>query len=75
MTIGGNIRRGRMRKKITQTSLARSIGHSSNVYVSRLETGDIPNPTIETLRKIADVLDCTVQDLLAETETTSNPAA
>ena len=75
MGIGANIRAIRKTRKMTQEQLGEKAGYGSNVYISRLETEDIPNPTIETLRKIADVLDCTVQDLLAETETTSNPAA
>ena len=52
--IGENIRRIRREKKITQKRLAEMTG-LTNVVINYYEHG-AKNPTIETVRKIADAL-------------------
>ena len=56
----------RKKKKMSQESLCEN-ANISRVYVSRLETAQA-NPTVLVLKKIADILDVNVIDLLANTE-------
>ena len=51
---------------MSQESLCEN-ANISRVYVSRLETAQA-NPTVLVLKKIADILDVNVIDLLANTE-------
>ena len=62
-TIGENIKRLREEKGISQDKLSKLADISSNT-VAKLELGDSPNPTIETLQKIAKAFDITVNNLL-----------
>lgn len=50
---------------LTQKELAQAT-KVSNRTIKDLELG-MGNPTLDTLEKLASVLDCTVADLLAET--------
>jgi len=53
----------REERKITQKELCRKANISRQTIID-LESGKIVNTTITTLQKIADVLNCKVQDLL-----------
>jgi transcriptional regulator with XRE-family HTH domain len=63
-TIGENIKRLRNKKGISQDKLSKLADVSLNTIV-KLEIGRSPNPTFDTLRKIAKALDITL-DQLAE---------
>ena len=43
---------------ISQLQLAKKLGFSSNVPVAKLENGQIENPTLDTLKKYAEALQC-----------------
>jgi transcriptional regulator with XRE-family HTH domain len=61
--IGKNIKKLREQKGISQDRLSKLADISSNT-VAKLELDDSPNPTIETLQKIAKALSVRVDDLI-----------
>jgi transcriptional regulator with XRE-family HTH domain len=61
--IGKNIKKLREQKGISQDRLSKLADISSNT-VAKLELDDNPNPTIETLQKIAKALNVMVDDLI-----------
>jgi transcriptional regulator with XRE-family HTH domain len=61
--IGKNIKKIRQEKGISQDRLSKLADLSLNTVVT-VESGVNPNPTIETLTKIANALDVKVDDLL-----------
>jgi len=65
-SIGDNIRMARKQKGITQKVLGEMIG-VSNTYLSDIEIGRT-NPSIKTLKKIADGLEISYIELLKDTE-------
>lgn len=62
-TISKNIRKLREQKGISQDKLSKLADISLNT-IAKLELDDSPNPTIETLQKIAKALEVRVEDLL-----------
>ncbi len=63
VNIGKNIKRLREKEGISQDKLSKLADISSNT-VAKMELDDNPNPTIETLRKIATALNVEVDDLI-----------
>jgi transcriptional regulator with XRE-family HTH domain len=61
--IGKNIKSLREKMGISQDRLSKLADISSNT-VAKLELDDSPNPTIETLQKIAKALNVKVDDLI-----------
>lgn len=61
-SIGTNISRYRKQQELTQKELAEKAGIDL-FTLSKIETGTTPNPTIETMKRIADTLGVSV-DLL-----------
>ena len=61
--IGKNIKKYRSERKISQDRLSKLADLSLNTVVN-VESGENPNPTIETLTKIAKALNVSVDDLL-----------
>ena len=61
--IGKNIKKLREQKGISQDRLSKLADISSNT-VAKLELDESPNPTIETLQKIAKALNVRVDDLI-----------
>lgn len=61
-TIGENIRRLRQQKGISQDRLSKESDLALNTIV-KIETGDNPNPTVETLHSIAKALNVFVSSL------------
>jgi transcriptional regulator with XRE-family HTH domain len=61
--IGGNIKRYRQVKGISQDRLSKLADLSLNTVVN-VESGANPNPTIDTLIKIANALGVGVDDLI-----------
>jgi transcriptional regulator with XRE-family HTH domain len=61
--IGKNIKKLRQEKGISQDSLSKLADLSLNTMVT-VESGANPNPTIETLTRIAKALNVGVDDLI-----------
>ncbi len=68
LTIGKNIKRQLIKEQLTQYELARRI-HCSNSTIHRYIYGEIV-PNFRVLFKIAEALDCTVDELLTEKDET-----
>jgi len=62
-TIGKNIKRYRQDKGLSQDKLSKLADLSLNTVV-KIELDESPNPTIETIQKIAKALEVSVDDLL-----------
>lgn len=62
-TIGKNIKKYRQEKELSQDKLSKLADLSLNTVV-KIELDESPNPTIETIQKIAKALNVTVDDLL-----------
>ncbi len=62
-TIGKNIKKLREQKGISQDRLSKLADISSNT-IAKLELDDSPNPTIYTLKKIADALNVKIEQLI-----------
>jgi transcriptional regulator with XRE-family HTH domain len=62
-TIGKNIKKLREKKGISQDRLSKLADISVNT-IAKLELDYSPNPTIETLQKIAKALDVSVDNLI-----------
>ncbi len=61
--IGKNIKRLRQEKGISQDKLSKLADVSLQTIV-KMELDDKPNPTVETIQKIAKSLEVSVDDLL-----------
>ena len=61
--IGKNLKKLRQEKGISQDRLSKLADLSLNTVVT-VESGANPNPTIETLTRIARALDVSVDDLI-----------
>lgn len=53
----------RNRRKLNQRQLS-DVSGVPQPMISAIETGDVQNPTIKTLYKLANALKCTVDDLV-----------
>ena len=62
-TIGKNIKRFRQDKELSQDKLSKLADLSLNTII-KIELDESPNPTIETIQRIAKALDVSVDDLL-----------
>ena len=62
-TIGKNIKRYRQEKELSQDKLSKLADLSLNTVV-KIELDESPNPTIETIQRIAKALDVSVENLL-----------
>lgn len=62
-TIGKNIKRLRQEKGLSQDKLSKLADLSLNTVV-KIELDDSPNPTIETVQRIAKALEASVDGLL-----------
>lgn len=60
--IGKKIKRYRKKLGISQDTLSKKAGLAFHT-VAKIETGATPNPTIETVKKIADVLEVSLDEL------------
>ncbi len=61
--IGENIRKLRQQKKMSQDRLSKEANLALNTIV-KLETSKNPNPTLETLQKIAKALGVSIDKIL-----------
>jgi len=65
MSLAENLKRIRQRKQLTQPALAEEADVSKG-YVYMLESGEMTNPTLDILLKIANALGCTIADLTGD---------
>ena len=63
--VSDNIRKLRQKKGMSQDRLSKEADLALNTIV-KIETGENPNPTVETLEKIAKALGVSVADLLKD---------
>ena len=57
-----SFREARKKRKLTQQEVAQELG-TSRVTVARWECG-INNPKLDTVRKLAELYDCTTDELI-----------
>lgn len=57
-----NVKLERIKKGLTQKEFAKLVG-TSNVTIVKIEKGNIDGISFGTLKKIANVLDCTFEKL------------
>jgi predicted transcriptional regulator len=62
-TIAKNIKKYRDKLGISQDKLSKMAGVTLHT-IAKIETGSTPDPRIETLRKISNALDVSVDDLI-----------
>ena len=62
-TIGKTIRRYRQDKEMSQEALARAANLSLPTIV-KIESGETPNPSIDTVQKIARAFGVSIDDLM-----------
>jgi len=62
-SIAQNIKEKRKQKGLSQDKLSKLASVAYNTVV-KIESGENPNPTIDTLRKIAEALKVGVDDLI-----------
>ena len=62
-TIGKNIKKLRQGKGISQDKLSKLADISLNTVV-KIEIDQSPNPTLETIQKLAKALDVSLDDLI-----------
>jgi transcriptional regulator with XRE-family HTH domain len=74
MKIGENIQRIRQQKQMTLPALANEAGLSKG-YIYMLESGEMTNPSVDVLDKIANALSCTIADLLGHRKTAIKASA
>ena len=55
----------RKRRKLNQAQLSKLSGVPQPM-ISMIETGNVPNPTIGTMSRLANALRCTVDDLIED---------
>ncbi len=64
-SVSENIRKLRQKKGISQDRLSKEADIALNTVV-KIETGENPNPTVETLEKIAKALGVSMADLFKD---------
>ena len=68
MGVGEEIKKARLKKKLSQRQLARKIGKTGQ-FISLIEKGE-NNPSLETLITIAVALDVSIEELISTPEAT-----
>ncbi len=61
--IGETIKKYRLQKGMSQDKLSKLADVAFHTVV-KIESGDTPNPTIETVKKIADALSVSIDELM-----------
>ena len=61
--LGGNIKKIRKKRNLTQDKLAR-LADISYTSITKIETGVIKSPSVQTVAKIAKALNVTLDDLM-----------
>jgi transcriptional regulator with XRE-family HTH domain len=61
--IGDNIKKLRLQKDLSQDKLAR-LADIAFPTLTKIESGETPNPTIDTVKKIATALGISIDELM-----------
>ena len=61
--VGGNIKKYRNKLGISQDILSKKANLAFHT-IAKIEAGSTPNPTIDTVKKIADALEVSLDDLM-----------
>lgn len=61
--IGETIKRYRLQKGLSQDKLSKLANVAFHTVV-KIESGDTPNPTIETVKRITNALDISIDELM-----------
>jgi len=61
--IGENIKKARLAQNISQDTLSKRANVAFHT-IAKIEAGATPNPTIDTVKKIADALDVSLDELV-----------
>ena len=72
MNFGNNLKAKRLEKGMTQDDVANAIGMSRQAV--HYYENELREPTLATLQNLAEVLDCTVDQLIADSEETGAAA-
>ena len=64
ITIGQKIRKWRTKRGLTQEGLARKADISYTTFV-KIETDVVKNPSVDTVKKIAQALEITIDELIS----------
>lgn len=64
MTVGENIKRIAEKRGLTMYRIAKD-GKVSNSYISEIVSNKRKNPSVDIIKKIASVLDVTVDELIS----------
>lgn len=63
-TIGQKIKKWRTKRELAQEGLARKADISYTTFV-KIETDVVKNPSVETVKKIAQALEITIDELIS----------
>ena len=63
--LGENIKKFRQKRKLTQDKLAR-LADTPYTSITKIETGVIKQPSVQTVAKIANALGVAIEQLLKE---------
>jgi transcriptional regulator with XRE-family HTH domain len=63
--LGKNIKKSRQQKKLSQEKLARLADISLNT-LTKIESGFTKRPSLQTIKKIADALGTSIDDLIED---------
>jgi len=69
--LGSKIKNERKKRGLTQEKLA-GLSGVSNTFISFIESGN-KNPSLKTIKKLADVFQISLSDLFSEMTVTKNP--
>ena len=69
MVLAENLKRLRLQKQWAQPILAEK-AEVSKGYIYMLESGEMDNPSLDILHKIATALECTIADLVGDPKVT-----
>ena len=61
--IGRNIKKVRLAQNISQDTLSKRANVAFHT-IAKIEAGATPNPTIDTVKKVADALNVSIDDLM-----------
>lgn len=69
--IGGNIKKVRLAQNISQDTLSKRADVAFHT-IAKIEAGSTPNPTIDTVKKVAEALNISIDELIDDGNNKSN---
>ena len=62
--LGERIKKERKKSNLTQDDIVKNSKNLTNSSLSKIETGRVPDPSISTVRDIAEILKISIDDLV-----------